>query len=158
MFIAWSVTSGLIIVGLKIFILFAPPVLPCNHRQNDRILGNGRGLGPAHSSFFPTSPALTSSVDGLFEFICMGPLIRKLGFTAEKVGGSIDKWILYGNYLCRLFQMNELSLTIPERGRIHHYYILVFLWCEEQVQHHRSKFSDGDDIPPLVVFSCSPII
>lgn len=130
-------------------------VLPSTRRESDRILGNGRGLEPVHS-FFPTSPATVSSVYGLFEFICAGPLIKKLGFTEEKVAESIDKWILYGGYLCRLFQMDELILSIPEKARIYHYYIPVFLWCEEQVQSHRSKFNEGDEIPPLVIGVSAP--
>lgn len=138
-------------LGQNVFIsLFFSPVLPSTRRQSGHILGNGRGLEPVHS-FFPTSPAIVSSVGGLFEFICAGPLLKKLGFTEEKVAETIDKWILYGGYLCRLFQMNELTLTIPEKARIYHYYIPVFLWCEEQVQRHRSKFNEGDEIPPLVV-------
>lgn len=130
-------------------------VLSFTHRQNDTVLSNGRGLEPARS-YFHSSPALVSSVGELFAFILTGPLNKELGFTEEKVAETLDKWILYGGYLCRLFQMNELSLSLPEKARIYHYYIPVFLWCEEQIQRHRSRFSDGDEIPPLVIGVSAP--
>ncbi|KAJ0075022.1 hypothetical protein Patl1_34390 [Pistacia atlantica] len=102
-------------------------------------------------SAFPTKPAEISSVQDLFEFICSGPLIEKLGLTPEKIAESVDEWIAYNSYLSRLFQLNELYLTIPQKARFFHYYIPVFLWCEDQISQHRSKFKDGEDIPPLVV-------
>ncbi|KAJ4832707.1 hypothetical protein Tsubulata_035191 [Turnera subulata] len=46
--------------------------------------------GRLHSAF-PTTPAEVSSVEDLFEFICSGPLISKLGLSPEKIGDSIDK-------------------------------------------------------------------
>ncbi|KHN15343.1 D-glycerate 3-kinase, chloroplastic [Glycine soja] len=52
---------------------------------------------------------------------------------------------------CLLFQLNELFLTEPQKARIYHYYVPVFLWCEQQITEHQSKFKDGEDIPPLVV-------
>ncbi|XP_020243991.1 D-glycerate 3-kinase, chloroplastic [Asparagus officinalis] len=125
------------------------------HKQHGSILANERGAKSLHS-VFPTSPALVSSVDDLFQFILMGPLIEKLGFTQEKVAETIDKWILYGGYLCRLFRMNELTMTLPEKARIYHYYIPVFLWCEEQVQLHRSKFNEEKEIPPLMIGVSAP--
>lgn len=102
-------------------------------------------------SVSPTKPAEVSSVQDLFEFICSGPLIGKLGVTRDKVAESLDKWLLYGLYLSRLFKVNELSLTVPEKVRFYHYYIPVFLWCEDQISQHQSKFKDSDDFPPLVV-------
>lgn len=102
-------------------------------------------------SAFPTSPALISSVSDLFEFICAGPLMKRLGLTAESVAESIDKWLETGVHLCQLFRLNELSLSPPEKIRIYHFYVPVFLWCEDQLMRHRSMFSEGDDIPPLVV-------
>lgn len=105
---------------------------------------------PMHS-VFPSMPAQVSSVRDLFDFICEGPLMNKLGLTSEKVAESIDKWVLYGSKLCRLFQLNELNLTEPQRVRIFHYYVPVFLWCEEEIAHHMSTFKEGEDIPPLVV-------
>ncbi|KAK7325196.1 hypothetical protein VNO77_29354 [Canavalia gladiata] len=107
-------------------------------------------------SVFPTKPAQVSSVQDLFEFICSGPLLDKIGLTQEKVAESIDKWLLYGRYLCRLFQLNELYLTEPQKARLYHYYVPVFLWCEQQIAQHRSKFKDGDDIPPLVIGFSAP--
>lgn len=104
-------------------------------------------------SVFPTTPAQVSSVEDLFEFICSGPLFDKIGLTQEKVAESIDKWILYGRQLCRLFQLNELYLSEPQKARIYHYYIPVFIWCENEIVQHQSKFKDGEDIPPLVVYT-----
>lgn len=75
----------------------------------------------------------------------------KLGLTKEMVAESIDKWLAYGSYLSRLFQLNELYLTIPQKARFYHYYIPVFFWCEDQISQHRSMYKDGDEIPPLVV-------
>ncbi|KAG4958760.1 hypothetical protein JHK87_035393 [Glycine soja] len=66
--------------------------------------------------------------------------------------------LLYGWYLCRLFQLNELFLTEPQKARIYHYYVPVFLWCEQQITEHQSKFKDGEDIPPLVDVSSKAII
>lgn len=103
-------------------------------------------------SALPTTKTVdVSSVSDLFEFICSGPLVDKIGITPEKVGQAIDKWLLYGSQLCRLFQLNELKLTIPQKARLYHYYIPVFVWCQGQISLHSSKFNDGDDVPPLVV-------
>lgn len=82
--------------------------------------------------------------------------MKKLGFTAERVTETIDKWILYGGYVCRLFRMNELTLSLAEKARIYHYYIPVFLWCEEQIEHHCSRFGDNAEIPPLVIGVSAP--
>jgi len=105
-------------------------------------------------SALPTTNTVdVSSVSDLFEFICSGPLVNKIGITPQRVGQSIDKWLLYGSQLCRLFQLNELKLTIPQKARLYHYYIPVFIWCEDQIALHNSKFKDGDDVPPLVVLN-----
>lgn len=110
----------------------------------------GQGSGPLYSAI-PTTTAQVSSVKDLYEFICEGPLINKIGLTSEKVAESIDKWLVYGSKLCRLFQLNELNLTEPQRVRIYHYYVPVFLWCEEEISHHMSAYKEGEDVPPLVV-------
>lgn len=141
--------------------LYAPrsfafrPVFPTTRGQNGNIVVNSQRLEPIQATS-PSSSALVSSVSDLFSFICCGPLMEKLGYTAEKVGESIDKWILYGGYLCRLFQMNELTMSLPEKARIYHYYIPVYLWCEEQIELHRSKFGEGDEIVPLVIGVSAP--
>ncbi|PSR96101.1 D-glycerate 3-kinase [Actinidia chinensis var. chinensis] len=116
---------------------------------------NNRGLFPLHS-VFPTKPAEVTSIQDLFEFICMGPLLNELGLTSEMVAESIDKWLEYGLHLCRLFQLNELYLTIPQKARFYHYYVPVFLWCEQQVSYHSSKFKDGEDVTPLVIGFSAP--
>lgn len=77
--------------------------------------------------------------------------MSKLGLTKEQVADSIDKWLAYGLHLCRLFQVNELQLTVPEKVRFYHYYVPVFLWCEDQITKHQAKFKDVEDAPPLVV-------
>lgn len=107
---------------------------------------------PTYSAF-PSTPAQVSSVQDLFEFICSGPLLDKLGLTREKVAESIDNWITYGRRLCQIFQLNELFLTEPQKARLYHYYVPVFLWCEDQIAQHQSKFKDEKDIPPLVVYT-----
>ncbi|XP_047157866.1 D-glycerate 3-kinase, chloroplastic [Vigna umbellata] len=107
-------------------------------------------------SVFPTKPAQVSSVEDLYQFICSGPLLDKIGLTQEQVAESINNWLLYGRYLCRLFQLNELYLTEPQKARIYHYYVPVFLWCEQQIAEHQSKFKDGEEIPPLVIGFSAP--
>ncbi|XP_057969820.1 D-glycerate 3-kinase, chloroplastic isoform X2 [Malania oleifera] len=116
---------------------------------------NARKQCPLHS-VFPTTSAEVSSVQDLFEFICSGPLVNKLGLTREMMADSIDKWLEYGLHLCRFFQLNELTLTVPQKARFYHYYIPVFLWCEDQISQHRSMFKDEEDIPPLVIGFSAP--
>ncbi|KAI7754528.1 hypothetical protein M8C21_028898 [Ambrosia artemisiifolia] len=129
-----------------------------NSTYNDIITSSKRNHGPLHSVFPPRSAesAEVSSVKDLFEFICSGPLIDKLGFTSETIAESIDKWLEIGSQVCKLFQLNDLYLTTPQKARIYHYYIPVFLWCENQISDHRSTFKDGDDIPPLVIGFSAP--
>lgn len=106
---------------------------------------------------FSTSPALVSSVDDLFEFICTGPLLQRMGFTTESVAEGIDKWLLCGGYLCRLFGMNELRLTAPEKARLYHFYVPIFLWCEQQIERHVLRFGDAEEVaPPLVIGISAP--
>ncbi|KAJ8756036.1 hypothetical protein K2173_024583 [Erythroxylum novogranatense] len=111
---------------------------------------------PQKHSVFPTAPAEVSSVQDLFDFICSGPLLSKLGLNPENIAESVDKWISYGSHLCRLFQLNDLYLTEPQKARFYHYYIPVFMWCEDKISKHRSQFQDGEDIPPLVVGFSAP--
>lgn len=106
-------------------------------------------------SVFPTSTAAVSSVQDLYDFICTGPLIKKLGLTPEMVASTMDQWLECGLHLCRLFGMNKLNLTTAQKARLYRYYIPVYLWCEDQILDHRSKFRDGDEIAPLVVFTLS---
>lgn len=109
-------------------------------------------MAPVHSNF-PSSPALISSVGDLFDFILSGPLMPKLGFSSDEVAESIDRWLRCGSQLCRLFQLKEFRLSVPEKARIYHYYVPVFIWCENMLLNHRSSFKEGDEIPPLVVSS-----
>lgn len=113
----------------------------------------GRGL---KLKSLPRSPALVSSVEGLYDFICSGPLVDMVGLTPEKIAESIDKWVLYGSNLCRMFQLNELDLNEAQKVRIYHYYIPVFLWCQEQISQHQSSYGDGQEVPPLVIGFSAP--
>ncbi|CAA6666318.1 unnamed protein product [Spirodela intermedia] len=137
----------------------SPALLPCTSRaswpQGSSTASSGRGPPKLHSAF-PSTPALISSVSDLFEFICAGPLMNKLGYTPEKVGERIDEWLECGLNLCRLFRLDELRLSIPQKARLYHYYIPVFLWCEDQIERHRSTFKDGEEIPPLVIGVSAP--
>ncbi|KAG0480623.1 hypothetical protein HPP92_011481 [Vanilla planifolia] len=106
---------------------------------------------------FTTSPALVSSVDDLFGFICSGPLLKRLGLTAEKVANGIDKWLLYGGYLCRLFGMSELILTPSEKEGFTISTSLFFLWCEEQIHRHVSQVGGAEEGPtPLMIGVSAP--
>lgn len=119
------------------------------------ITSNGRRHSQVYS-VFPSTPATVSSVQDLFEFICAGPLLDKVGLTQEKVVESIDKWLTCGSQLCRLFQLNELYLNDAQKVRIYHYYIPVFIWCENQISQHASMFKDGEEVPPLVIGFSAP--
>ncbi|CAH8355918.1 unnamed protein product [Eruca vesicaria subsp. sativa] len=129
----------------------------CSWIQDNSMVLESNGLTSSKTcSALPAKTVDVSSVSDLFEFICSGPLVDKIGITPENVGQSIDKWLLYGSQLCRLFQLNELMLTIPQKARLYHYYIPVFVWCQDQIALHNSKFSDGDDVPPLVIGFSAP--
>lgn len=82
--------------------------------------------------------------------------MEKMGFTQKMVEDNIDKWLEYGLLLCKLFRLNELKLTLPQKSRIFHYYIPVFLWCGEQISQHQSNFKEGEDIPPCVIGFSAP--
>ncbi|MQL85576.1 hypothetical protein Taro_018104 [Colocasia esculenta] len=123
--------------------------------QGDSTGRAGRGLVKVQSTF-PKTAALVSSVFDLYEFICAGPLMQKLGYSHEMVAERIDEWVESGVYLCRLFKLNDLMLTVPQKARLYHYYIPVFLWCEDQVERHRSAYKEGEEIPPLVIGVSAP--
>ncbi|KAM0034715.1 putative glycerate 3-kinase [Helianthus debilis subsp. tardiflorus] len=149
----YCVGNLLILFGYLYFVGHGCSWMQDNSTYNDIVTNNKRNHGPLHSVFPPRSAesAEISSVKDLFEFICSGPLIDKLGFTSQTIADSIDKWLENGSHVCKLFQLNDLYLTTPQKARIYHYYIPVFLWCEKQISDHRSTFKDGDDIPPLVL-------
>ena len=83
--------------------------------------------------------------------MCRGPLLKKIGFTEEKVAERIDDWLLLGVKLSRQLQFDEFNLSPSEKGRIYHYYVPVFLWCKNELEIHASKFKEGEAVPPLVV-------
>lgn len=119
--------------------------------SNRNTFRNGRRLSHVQLALPARSTVATSSLEDLFAFICSGPLVDKLGLTEEKIAESIDKWLLCASQLCRIFQLNELILNDAQKVRLYHYYIPVFLWCEDQISQHASKFKDGEEVPPLVV-------
>ncbi|KAG8055835.1 hypothetical protein GUJ93_ZPchr0001g32579 [Zizania palustris] len=111
---------------------------------------------PPRSAPASSPAALISSFQDLYEFICSGPLVDRIGYTKEKIAESIDRWLLCGAQVARLFRLNELNLSQAEKARIYHFYIPVFLWCEDQVTEHRAKYNEGDEIPPLVIGVSAP--
>ncbi|XP_066309422.1 D-glycerate 3-kinase, chloroplastic-like [Miscanthus floridulus] len=102
------------------------------------------------------SPALSASERDLYGFICSGPLADRIGHTKEKVADSIDWWLRCGVQVARLLRLDEFQLSEAEKARVYQFYIPVFLWCEDQVIEHRAKYSEGDDIPPLVIGVSAP--
>lgn len=116
---------------------------------------NGRRVSHVQLAL-PTTSVAVSSVKDLFAFICSGPLVDKLGLNAEKIAESIDKWLMCASQLCRIFQLNELKLDDAQKVRLYHYYIPVFLWCEDQISQHASMFKDGEELPPLVIGFSAP--
>uniref|UniRef100_I1NQP9 Phosphoribulokinase/uridine kinase domain-containing protein n=1 Tax=Oryza glaberrima TaxID=4538 RepID=I1NQP9_ORYGL len=148
--IAAQVTIPLAILTDRPVSFFAPAFLSCpDHGQA------AAGAAPPRSAP-ASSPALISSVQDLYDFICSGPLVDRIGYTKEKIAGSIDRWLRCGVQVARLFRLNELHLSEAEKARIYHFYIPVFLWCEDQVTEHRAKYKDGDKIPPLVIGVSAP--
>lgn len=98
------------------------------------------------------SSAMVSSVADLYEFICRGPLLEKMGSNLQEVADTIDRWLECGSQLSRLLGFDELLLTEAQKVRVYHYYVPVYLWCERELLQHRAKFKDdADEIPPLVV-------
>ncbi|KAF6167956.1 hypothetical protein GIB67_020526 [Kingdonia uniflora] len=140
-----------------------PGILPltqgCFWTQGNSATGynspNSSGCRPLNFAF-ASAPAIVSSVEDLYIFICGGPLIKKLGLTPDMVAARIDTWIEYGLNMCRLFNINELNLSDSQKVRVFHYYLPVFFWCEDQISQHRSKFNDGEDAPPLVIGFSAP--
>ncbi|CAM8880529.1 unnamed protein product [Rhodiola kirilowii] len=124
---------------------------------------NGYNMGSSNTrkqgkvcSALPRVTADVASIQDLFGIICAGPLLEKMGLTENDISDSIDKWLQYGLHLCRLFQLNELFLTIPQKIRIYHYYVPVFMWCEDQIAKHKASFKEGDCVPPLVIGFSAP--
>lgn len=119
---------------------------------------DGPTASPPRAASSSPSPAaaLSASERDLYDFICSGPLVERIGHTREKVAGSIDRWLRCGGQVARLLRLDELRLSEAEKARVYHFYIPVFLWCEDQVVEHRAKYHDGDDIPPLVIGVSAP--
>lgn len=84
---------------------------------------------------------------------CSGPLLKKIGWTPEKVGQQVDEWLTLGVKLSRQLKFDEFALSQSEKVRIYHYYVPVFLWCKRQLDIHTSKFKPGEPVPALVVSS-----
>ncbi|KAL4195338.1 hypothetical protein AMTRI_Chr05g72830 [Amborella trichopoda] len=141
-------------------ISFSHSTLGCSYldgcpAQSSLKTNGTRRLGICQSAF-RSSPAMVSSVEGLYDFICEGSIVKKMGLTKEKVASNIDRWLECGVQLCRLLGLNQLVLSEAEKIRIYQYYIPVFLWCEEELSKHMSSFKDGDEISPLVIGVSAP--
>jgi D-glycerate 3-kinase len=80
-----------------------------------------------------------------------GPLLKKLGFSAEGVAQRIDEWLALGVKLSRQLRFDAYGLSHSEKVRVYHYYVPVFLWCKHELEMHTSKFKEGEEVPPLVV-------
>lgn len=102
-----------------------------------------------------TAPAVIPLSD-LYEFICNGPLLSKVGLDSDSVKNSMDEWLELGLRLSRQLGFHELFLTSDEKIRIYHYYVPVFMWCKQQLAHHRSQFKEGDEVPALVIGITAP--
>lgn len=100
------------------------------------------------------SPRITPLSD-LFDFICSGPLLPKIGLSRDSVLESMDEWLELGLRLSRHLGFNELFLAEDERRRIYHYYVPVFFWCKKQLAQHRGQFT-GEEVPPLVLGISAP--
>lgn len=85
-------------------------------------------------SVLPTSTSAPSSVQDLYDFICTGPLIKKLGLTPEMVASTVEKWLECGLHLCRLFGLNELNLTAAQKAGLYHYYIPDQFFCGVKIR------------------------
>eukprot|EP00252_Welwitschia_mirabilis_P004367 TRINITY_DN1470_c0_g1_i1.p1 TRINITY_DN1470_c0_g1~~TRINITY_DN1470_c0_g1_i1.p1 ORF type:complete len:448 (+),score=64.56 TRINITY_DN1470_c0_g1_i1:244-1587(+) len=101
-------------------------------------------------------PSTASPMEDLFDFICRGPLLKKLGSSPEDVAENIDLWLETGVRLCSLLGLNEFFLTEAQKGRIYHYYVPVYLWCLRQLLQHRAEFKDGEEVPPLLFGVSAP--
>ncbi|KAK9117275.1 hypothetical protein Sjap_016222 [Stephania japonica] len=96
-------------------------------------------------AMFPTTPAAISTVEDLYDFICSGPLIYKLGVSPETVAANIEKYdpeidgrILLAKVdctveieLCRRLDVPTCSLTLW----------LVEDGCNEIAAHMLSNFN-----------------
>ncbi|KAG0607984.1 hypothetical protein M758_8G069100 [Ceratodon purpureus] len=92
----------------------------------------------------------------LYDFICGGPLLKKVGFTEESVAQRIDEWLSLGVKLSRQLRFDEFGLSQSEKVRIYHYYVPVFLWCKKELDVHTSKYKEGEEVPPLVIGISAP--
>lgn len=101
----------------------------------------------------PASFATITPLADLYDFICSGPLLSKVGLDPPSVKASLDEWLELGLRLSRNLGFSELFLTPEEKIRVYHYYIPVFLWCKQQLAHHQAQFKEGEEVPALVVSS-----
>lgn len=102
-----------------------------------------------------SAPAVTPLAD-LYDFICSGPLLSKVGFDPPAVKASLNEWLELGLRLSRNLGFNELFLTPEEKIRVYHYYIPVFMWCKQQLANHQAQFKEGEEVPALVIGITAP--
>ncbi|XP_024545180.1 D-glycerate 3-kinase, chloroplastic [Selaginella moellendorffii] len=101
-------------------------------------------------------PAVTPLAD-LYDFICKGPLLERIGLDAEDVRRDMNEWIEMGLRLSRILGFRELMLSESEKARVYHYYLPVYMWCKRELERHRGRFNDGDKpIPALVIGISAP--
>eukprot|EP00252_Welwitschia_mirabilis_P015968 TRINITY_DN35400_c0_g1_i1.p1 TRINITY_DN35400_c0_g1~~TRINITY_DN35400_c0_g1_i1.p1 ORF type:complete len:335 (+),score=75.26 TRINITY_DN35400_c0_g1_i1:111-1115(+) len=91
----------------------------------------------------------------LYDFICRGPLLEKVGSNPEDVTASLDLWTDTGVKLKELLGYGEI-LTEPQKARIYHYYVPVYVWCHRQLLQHRANFKDTEEVPPFVIGVSAP--
>ncbi|MCO5573924.1 hypothetical protein L7F22_027702 [Adiantum nelumboides] len=104
----------------------------------------------------PASAPILTPLSDLYDFICTGPLISKVGLDPTAVKDSINEWLELGLRLSRNLGFNELFLTPEEKIRVYHYYIPVFMWCKQQLAHHQAQFKEEEEVPALVIGITAP--
>ncbi|KAL3686763.1 hypothetical protein R1sor_013072 [Riccia sorocarpa] len=92
----------------------------------------------------------------LQDFICGGALATKVGATPERVAENVDEWYQLGTQLAHFLKFDEGGLSEIEKIRIYQYYLPVYFWVRDQLAAHRSSFTPGQEIPPLVVGISAP--
>ncbi|KAJ7526335.1 hypothetical protein O6H91_16G002300 [Diphasiastrum complanatum] len=102
------------------------------------------------------SSSTIAPLSDVYEFICEGPLLAKIGASRESVAENIDEWLSLGLKLSRILGFNELCLSESQKLRIYHYYVPVYFWCKKQLADYHSQFMEGDSVPALVIGISAP--
>lgn len=99
----------------------------------------------------PSSEGLATELPSVVEFITSGVVAGIAGITPARVLGQLAHWMHLGNKLSDFLNFNDDGLSEAEIIRLYQYYLPVFFWCTDQLSIHRSRFADGEPIPPIVV-------